>query len=240
MEVNMADIISELKGGMFDSTEVTETPGGFPRGNKAVDSAFFAKMISSFYSDGVLYGDGFSVTPAGGMTVSVKSGIAWAKGYMALLENDSTVTLAAGKTYAALIRLNTALGEFSLIFTENTAALPTRTSSVTDLIIAEITVPSGASSVTAAMITDTRANGAKCGYVKSAIDALGVAAHADDCDTLDGHGADEFVRKDGAQMTGTLVAAAMQDGRAAVRNISYGTSLPQTLGDGEIFILVSE
>ncbi len=42
----MAIISAPVYGGMFDSTSVEETVGGFPRGNKAVDSAFFAKLIS--------------------------------------------------------------------------------------------------------------------------------------------------------------------------------------------------
>lgn len=33
----MAEITLPVYGGMFDSTEVVETVGGFPRGDKAVD-----------------------------------------------------------------------------------------------------------------------------------------------------------------------------------------------------------
>ena len=43
-----------IDGGMFDSTSVVETVDGFPRGDKAVDAAFFARMLRCFYRDGVL------------------------------------------------------------------------------------------------------------------------------------------------------------------------------------------
>ena len=72
----MADISIPVFGGMFDSTTVVDTVNGFPRGDKAVDASFFAKMISSFYSDGVLSGgdyaqNGFRIVPAGGLAVTV-------------------------------------------------------------------------------------------------------------------------------------------------------------------------
>ena len=43
-----------IDGGMFDSTSVVETVDGFPRGDKAVDAAFFARMMRCFYRDGVV------------------------------------------------------------------------------------------------------------------------------------------------------------------------------------------
>ena len=236
----MADITSQINGGMFDSTEITETPGGFPRGNKAVSSDFFAKMISSFYADGVLSGDGFSVTPAGGMDVTVHGGIAWARGYMAFMDDDRDVTLSAGKSYAVLVRLNTALGEFSLVVTESVSSLPTRTESVCDLVVAEIIVPSGTLSVTDAMITDTRAATDKCGFVRNAIDALGEALHAGNADRLGGEEADAYLKRSGGRMTGVIFAASAQNPTPSVRNISYGTQVPATLPNGDVFILVND
>ena len=234
----MADIINPINGGMFDSTEVVETIGGFPRGNKAVDSAFFAKMISSFYADGVLHDGGYAVTPAGGLKVSVKSGIAWIRGYMAWLGEDTEVTLASGKNYAAVIRLNIPAGEFKLIFTDVPSSEPVRTDSVYDLIIAEISVPAGSSAVTSAMITDTRADADKCGYVSNAVDGLGEALHSADSDKLGGDAASDYLKKSGGIMTGSLKAASSAGGSAVVRNISYGASVPQSLEDGEVFILI--
>lgn len=236
----MADIINSVKGGMFDSTSVVETPGGFPRGNKAVDSAFFAKMISSFYADGVLRDGGYAVTPGGGMSVSVSGGVAWIHGYMAWLEDSVTSTLEAGKSYAVLIRLNIPAGEFKLIITENTADLPTKGEAIIDLVIAEISTPSGTTAITAAMITDTRADKTKCGYVSNAVDGLGEALHTVNSDRLGNTPAAGYLMKSGGMMTGPLVASAENTGASVVRNISYGTQVPATLADGEIFIQIGE
>lgn len=234
----MADITNPLIGGMFDSTSVVETPGGFPRGNKAVDSDFFAKMISSFYSDGVLYGDSFAVAEAGGMNISVSPGIAWAKGRMALMEDTYTAALSAGKQYDAVIRLNSVLGEFELIITDEIASLPVRSASTHDLIIAEINIPAGTTSITAQMISDTRSDNNKCGFVKNAVDALGVAHISEDSEKLGGSLPSTYMKKEGGTMTGALYAAADATGSSLVRNISYGETLPSSLANGEIFILV--
>ena len=238
----MADIINPINGGMFDSTEVVETVSGFPKGNKAVDSAFFAKMISSFYKNGVLHDGGYAVTPSesGGLNVTVKNGVAWIKGYMAWLGEDTEVELEAGKDYAALIRLNIPAGEFKLIVTENTALIPIRTDSISDLIIAEISVPAGADEITASMITDTRGDQEKCGYVSNAVDGLGEALHSVDSDKLGGSDASDYLKKSGGILTGTLKAASGSGEAARVRNISYGTVVPSTLAEGEIFIQIEE
>ena len=112
----MADISLPVFGGMFDSTTVVDTVNGFPRGDKAVDASFFAKMISSFYSDGILNGgeyagNGFGITLSGGLTVTVAPGIAWIRGYMAWMQAAQSFTLSAGHVYTIVLRLNAASGE---------------------------------------------------------------------------------------------------------------------------------
>lgn len=238
----MAELITSVKGGMFDSTKVVETPGGFPRGDKAVDSAFFAKMISSFYADGVLRDGGFAVTPAtgddGAMAVKISGGVAWVRGYMAWLEEEITVELSAGAEYAVLLRLDIPAGEFNIIVTDETSGLPKRTDHIVDLVLAEISVPSGAAEIDDEMITDTREDSELCGYVSNAVDGLGEALHAQDSSALGGIEADGYLLRDGGTMTGTLKAASDSSGASCVRNISYGTTVPRTLADGEIFIQI--
>ena len=41
-------------------------------------------------------------------------------------------------------------------------------------------------------------------------------------------------------MTGTLRAASDTTGASMVRNISYGTTVPTTLADGELFIQLAD
>jgi len=234
----MADIISSVYGGMFDSTEVVETVNGFPRGNKAVDSSFFAKMISCFYNNGIFGEDSFSVTPDAGLAVKVSSGIAWIRGYMAWQKEASVLTLAAGKTYAIVLRLNSAQGEFSLVASENIDSVPQNSDSVCDLVLAYAAIPSNTIAITANMITDTRGDSSLCGVVTSTIDSLAYAANAENANMLDGHLASEFLTKSGGTMTGNLKAASETLGAQVIRNIGYGKSLPSSLAEGELFILL--
>lgn len=44
----------------------------------------------------------------------------------------------------------------------------------------------------------------------------------------------------GGTMTGQIIAAPETTGAACVRNIAYGTSLPSTVAEGTLFILVEE
>ncbi len=233
----MATISAPVYGGMFDSTSVEETVGGFPRGNKAVDSAFFAKLISCFYSDGVLGADSFKIIPGGGMKIKAKSGIAWIRGYMAWLKSDLSLTLTPGVEYSIVLRLNVPAGEFTLCAVTDA---PLSSGSVKDLVLAEVNIPSGAASVSAAMIMDTREDGNRCGIVTSTIDALSSCALAENANMLGGVASSGYLKRSGGIMSGKLTAAAERTGASAVRNISYGTEMPLTLKDGEIFILLSE
>ena len=241
----MADIVLPVFGGMFDSTTVVETVNGFPRGDKAVDSSFFAKMISSFYSDGILAGgeygqNGFRISPADGMTISVGAGIAWIRGYMAWMKEPQTMVLSAGHTYTVVLRLNTASGEFTLMAAEDASSLPVDSELIRDLVLAEIRIPANQTVITSGMIDDTRADIDRCGFVTCTIDALQTVPFAEDAGSLGGMRENEFLRKAGGTMTGQLTAAREVTGVSAVRNIAYGTTLPDILEEGEIFILLSE
>lgn len=241
----MSDISLPVFGGIFDSTAVVDTVNGFPRGDKAVDSSFFAKMISSFYSDGILVSDefgrnGFKVSRDGGFTVTVSPGIAWIRGYMAWMQSPKSYVLSAGHSYAVVLRLNTASGEFALVAMEDKSSLPTNTELIRDLVLAEITIPGGCAEMTDEMILDTRSELDKCGFVTCTVEALQTVPFASDAGSVGGVPESAFLRKTGGAMTGKLTAAPEKTGMSAVRNISYGTTLPDVLEEGEIFILLSE
>ena len=57
---------------------------------------------------------------------------------------------------------------------------------------------------------------------------------------LGGAAASEYLKKSGGTMTGTLRAASDTTGASMVRNISYGTTVPTTLADGELFIQLAD
>jgi len=241
----MANTTIEITGGMFDSTEVTETVDGFPVGNRAVGSDFFAKMISTLYRNGVSAGDGlpdsFLVVPGGGMNLICSAGTAWINGYMAWNREDRKIPAAAGNRYLVLLRLDLLAGMYTIRCVENPedGAYPVRNDTVYDLVLAKVSVPADAEDMTEAVITDCRYDEALCGVVTSAADGLNAIAFAAAAGSLGGYTAEDFLRLTGGIMTGRLLAAAENTGLAAVRNISYGTVLPENLAEGEIFILLT-
>lgn len=164
---------TNIIGGPFDSTTVVETQGGFPRGDKAVDAAFMASMFSSFLSDGVCppYSSSLKVGAGQGLSVSVSPGVAWARGYMGRIDSETTLDLSAGHSFTVFLRFNLAQGEASLmVYMDDNGWIPVRTGVVCDLVLAIVTVPSGASSITSSMIADKRADSAVCGYAKNKLE----------------------------------------------------------------------
>lgn len=231
----------DILGGMFDSTTVVETVDGFPKGNKAVDAAFFAKMLQCFYSDGVVRpGDGhLQVLPGEGMRLQVTPGCGWIDGHMGLVAETTSAYVEAGHSYLVTMRLHKADGKFTLCFLEDQNAI-TRSDTLWDLLLAIVTVPTGAVVVTSAMIQDKRTDGTVCGAVNSPIDGLDAVSYAATAGSIGGIAGSALVTKAGGTMTGTLVAKNDTTGAPAVRNIRYGTALPSSMEDGELFILLAE
>ena len=165
---------------------------------------------------------------------TVEPGIGWIRGYMAWQKEALTLTLTPG-TWSIFLRLNLAAGEFTVTASEGS---PVNSDVIRDLVLAEIVIPANASAVTSAMITDTRGTREKCGYVTSTVDALDRVENAGNADMLGGTSADGYLKRSGGTMTGALTAARDSTGMMTVRNIGYGSTLPDTLADGDLFILL--
>lgn len=162
----------EIGGGIFNSTSVTETVNGFPKGNKSVDAAFFAKMLSCIVSDGIVRGEGeeFRVYPGGDLSVTVTPGIAWGNGYMATLDEDVYFELENGHEYTVFLRFNGTNGTAKLmVFEDNYGVIPMRSASVCDLVLAKVTVGEDTVDITETMIEDVRDDRTLCGYITSKI-----------------------------------------------------------------------
>lgn len=232
-----------IEGGMFDSTSVVEIVDGFPRGDKAVDAAFFARMMRCFYRDGILRptDGGFAVVPAeGGTAIQVCPGVAWIGGRMAYLDEAASFALTAGHLYAVTLRLDLNLRCFAIAVEEDTGAAPLRSATITELLLAKVNVPMHAGAVTMAMIADKRMDDTVCGAVDSVMAALQSVAYAANSGAVGGLTADSLVPKTGCVMTGVLRCGNESAGGSAVRNIRYGKTLPTDLADGEIFLLLAD
>ncbi len=241
----MANTSIEITAGMFDSTEITETANGFPIGNKAVTSDFFAKMISTLYTNGVISVNGttaaFYVTAGTGMYLNCAPGVAWINGYMAWNKEPLRLPVAAGKDYVVCIRLNTADGTITVLCAEDDGnnTYPLRSDTIHDLLLARVQVPLNAVTAETADIEDCRFNPTLCGVVTSAAESVGTTRFAANAGTLGGYSASEYLRRNGGLMWGPIRAAADNTGMSVVRNISYGTTIPDDLAEGDIFILLS-
>lgn len=153
-------------------------------GDRLYDAQDWALFLSKYFTDGIFNG-GFKVTPKTAMTVNVAVGDANIKGYRFSSDAVEPITLAyASSTQDRIdnicIRLDLANRKVSLVLVQGAyatkgnavATAPTRTSSVYDLVLARIKVVAGTSTITTAMITDTRLNSNLCGVVTGAVQQI--------------------------------------------------------------------
>lgn len=165
----------------FFNAEV-DTSGNYDRTYLAED---IASYFASFVGNGVYANsaDNLKVVPSDAMTVAVKAGKGWIKGYY--YENDSDLAFlldnadgAKGRIDSVVLRLdltNRYLRVFvkkGALATNPVAPTLTRNADVYELQLATISVPAGATAITEAQITDTRFDSAVCGVVAGVIEQI--------------------------------------------------------------------
>ena len=164
----MADIITYPENGItYDADDA---------------SGYLATRLSGVYSAE----EDFSVTAQGGLSVQVSAGQAWVrparfKGRSIIMEQPTTVVLTEADPVRSridriVLRYDAAARKTSLQVLDGTpdSAAPaapaiSRTELVYDLCLAEIRRPAGSTSVTAADITDTRADETVCGVMRDGV-----------------------------------------------------------------------
>ena len=170
----MADIITYPENGItYDADEA---------------SGYLSTRLSGVYSAD----EDFAVTANGDLTVTVSAGQAWVRparfrGRSIILEQPETVTLTAADTVRSridrlVLRYDAAAKKTSLTVLTGIpdSASPTapeiiRTALVYDLCLADIRRPAGSTVVTAADITDTRADEAVCGVMRDGVTGIPTA-----------------------------------------------------------------
>ena len=170
----MADIITYPENGItYDADDA---------------SGFLSTRLSGVYSAD----EDFAVTANGGLTVTVSAGQAWVRparfrGRSIILEQPETVTLTAADAVRSridrlVLRYDAAARKTRLQVLEGTpdSASPTapeitRTALVYDLCLAEIRRPAGSTEITAADITDTRADEDVCGVMRDGVTGIPTA-----------------------------------------------------------------
>ena len=151
-------------------------------------SGYLSTRLSGVYSAD----EDFAVTANGDLTVTVSAGQAWVRparfrGRSIILEQPETVTLTAADTVRSridrlVLRYDAAARKTRLQVLEGTpdSASPTapeitRTALVYDLCLAEIRRPAGSTEITAADITDTRADEDVCGVMRDGVTGIPTA-----------------------------------------------------------------
>ncbi len=172
-----------LKSGIFNSTTVETTESGLLRGNKAVDAAFFAEMLSALFQTGIIRNgnsDSFaSKVTDGTMKVVTSPGKCFIEGYFAYDTAKETRTFSVAQTdrcTARVMRLDTVDGSIkvlwrdcirhgNLLFSkEDGTELPIRSGGIYDLVTCVVDIPAGTTALTQDMVTDTRGDDTLCGY----------------------------------------------------------------------------
>ena len=167
----MADIITYPENGItYDADDA---------------SGYLATRLSGVYSAE----EDFSVTAQGGLSVQVSAGQAWVrparfKGRSIIMEQPTTVVLTEADPVRSridriVLRYDAAAKKTSLQVLDGTpdSAAPaapaiSRTELVYDLCLAEIRRPAGSTAVTAADITDTRADETVCGVMRDGVHGI--------------------------------------------------------------------
>lgn len=148
----------------------------------AQDAAgYFATRLSGVYSAD----QDFTVTPAGGLDVQISAGHAWVHpsrwiGRSIIMQQPTTLTLPEAD--AALPRIDRILLRYDALARKTTlvavsgtpASTPaapelTRTDRIYDLCLASVARPAASTAITAADITDTRADEAVCGLMRDSV-----------------------------------------------------------------------
>lgn len=170
----MADIITYPENGItYDADDA---------------SGYLSTRLSGVYSAD----EDFAVTANGDLTVTVSAGQAWVRparfrGRSIIMEQPETVALTAADTVRSridrlVLRYDAAARKTSLTVLTGTpdSASPTapeitRTALVYDLCLADIRRPAGSTEVTAADITDTRADKDVCGVMRDGVTGIPTA-----------------------------------------------------------------
>ena len=151
----------------------------------AQDAAgYFATRLSGVYSAD----QDFTVTPAGGLDVQISAGHAWVHpsrwiGRSIIMQQPTTLTLPEAD--AALPRIDRILLRYDALARKTTlvavsgtpASTPaapelTRTDRMYDLCLALVARPAASTAITAADITDTRADEAVCGLMRDGVTGI--------------------------------------------------------------------
>jgi hypothetical protein len=213
-------------------------------GDRKYDADSFSNWIKQLFTDGVISG-GLQVIANGDMTLSVETGTGVIGGKVKIFTEKTTLKLdTASGTLSRIdnivLRRDDEERDFKLAVVKGTPASSpkapdlTRSGNVYELKLAEVRVERGVLAVTQVSVSDTRANRNVCGWVignTETIDAEQLllqmnAAFSEWFETIKG------------QLTEDAAGNLQMQINNIKAMLSYGTSLPTSGEDGDVFILI--
>lgn len=174
-----------MKAFPFDSQIIGQDENGMPLYDRASSADEFARLLSSFFRDGVFGEDMCQVTAAGGTSVTVNSGEMLIQGRYGFMTGPETIDL--GAAHASLPRIDTVVARLDLTasvnyiviaFVQGTPALTpvapvlTRDGTVWEIGLADVLRLSGSTEVTPDNISDTRLSSSRCGIVQAVLSKI--------------------------------------------------------------------
>lgn len=148
--------------------------------DRVYDADSFSDWLKKFFTTGVFKNE-LRVTASGGMGISVASGYCNINGKVMMFDTTPLTVGTADSQYyridSVIIERNDTARDFILKIVQGntgtessvTGVTPVRSGGIYQLVLARIKVKPGATSITQADITDTRANSSLCGIVASTV-----------------------------------------------------------------------
>lgn len=154
-------------------------------GDRKYDAQSFEKWLKKFFTSGVFEGD-LQVLASRGMTVQVQTGYSNVNGKVGLFENATNVTLsAANSRYPRIdtiiierndadrvIHIDKVTGAYTGENPQPTAPIWDETQGIYQLVLAQIYVGTGVSSISQEDITDKRTDTDVCGYIAGTVNEM--------------------------------------------------------------------
>lgn len=165
-----------IESGFFNA-QYDEATGTYDR---EYSSAQFRELFSLFFTNGIFvnYGEEFFVEATNSLSINVGSGFGFINGSWS--KNPDTISFSIPANTTGVIRTDGVFLQSSIlerdcfIVYKEGDVTPVQSSVETELLLCTITVPSGASSINQAQITDMRATD-KCGFVGGAVQQMSVS-----------------------------------------------------------------
>lgn len=154
-------------------------------GDRKYDAKSFEKWLKKFFTSGVFEGD-LQVLASSGMTVQVQTGYSNVNGKVGLFENATNVTLnAANSRYPRIdtiiierndvnrvIQIDKVTGAYTGGNPQPTAPIWDEAQGIYQLVLAQIYVGAGVSSISQEDITDKRTDTDVCGYIAGTVNEM--------------------------------------------------------------------